>query len=40
MEVCKRLYPDVNLKRTERSKKDDDNMAEACLLALYAKRKF
>ena len=40
VEVCKRLFPEVNLKRTERSKKDDDNMAEACLLALYAKRKF
>lgn len=40
IEVCRRLFPDVNLKRTERSKKDDDNMAEACLLALYAKRKF
>lgn len=40
VEVCKRLFPDVNLKRTERSKKDDDNCAEACLLALYAKRKF
>ena len=40
IEVCKRLFPDVNLKRTERSKKDDDNCAEACLLALYAKRKF
>lgn len=40
VEVCKRLFPGVNLKRTERSKKDDDNCAEACLLALYAKRKF
>lgn len=40
IEVCRRLYPGVNLKRTELSKKDDDNCAEACLLALYAKRKF
>ena len=40
IEVCKRLYPDVNLKRTERSKKDDDGMAEALLMATYAKRKF
>ena len=39
VEVCKRLFPSLNLKRTERSKKDDDNCAEACLLALYAKRK-
>ena len=40
IEVCRRLFPGVSLKRTERSKKDDDNCAEACLLALYAKRKF
>lgn len=40
IEVCRRLYPDVNLKRTERSKKDDDNCAEAVLMATYAKRKF
>ena len=40
VEVCKRLFPDVPLLRTERSRKDDDNMAEALLLALYAKRKF
>lgn len=40
VEVCKRLYPEVNLKRTERSKKDDDGMAEALLMATYAKRKF
>lgn len=40
IEVCKRLFPDVNLKRTERSKKDDDGMAEALLMATYAKRKF
>ena len=40
VEVCKRLYPGVSLLRTERSKKDDDNMAEALLMATYAKRKF
>lgn len=40
VEVCKRLYPGVNLLRTERSRKEDDGMAEACLLATYAKRKF
>ena len=38
--VCKRLYPGVNLLRTERSRKEDDNMAEAVLLSTYAKRKF
>jgi len=40
VEVCKRLFPGINLLRTERSRKEDDNMAEAALLALYAKRKF
>ena len=40
IEVCKRLYPNVSLLRTERSKKEDDGMAEALLMATYAKRKF
>ena len=40
IEVCKRLFPGVNLLRTERSRKEDDGMAEALLLSLYAKRKF
>ena len=40
VEVCKRLFPDVNLKKTERCKKDHDGMAEAILMALYAKRRF
>lgn len=38
IEVAKRLFPHVNLKRTERCKKDHDGMAEALLLACYAKR--
>lgn len=33
-----RLFPGESLKRTENSRKDDDNMAEAGLLAMYAKR--
>lgn len=37
--VCKRLFPDVSLRRTERCRKDDDNMAESLLLAEYARRK-
>lgn len=37
--VCKRLFPDVSLRRTDRCKKDHDGMAEALLLACYAKRK-
>lgn len=40
VEVCKRLFHDVPLLRTERSRKEDDNMAEALLMALYAKRHF
>lgn len=37
--VCKRLFPDVNLRKTERCKKDHDGMAEALLMAEYARRK-
>lgn len=40
IEVCKRLFPDVSLKRTEKCKKDDDGLAESLLLAEYARRKF
>ena len=39
VEVCKRLFPTADLKRTNRCKKDDDNMAEALLMAEYARRK-
>ncbi|MGN1300855.1 MAG: hypothetical protein ACI4VC_05880 [Clostridia bacterium] len=38
IEVCKRLFPHVNLKATERCKKDHDGMAEALLMAEYARR--
>lgn len=38
--VCKRLFPDVSLLPTERSKKENDGMAEALLMAEYARRKF
>ena len=37
--VCKRLFPDIDLRRTERCRKDDDGMAEALLLACYAQRR-
>jgi len=37
--VCKRLFPSVSLKRTDRCAKDDDNLAEAILLAEYARRR-
>lgn len=38
--VCKRLFPGVNLLPTERCRKDSDGMAEALLMAEYARRKF
>lgn len=37
--VCKRLFPDISLRRTDRCKKDHDGMAEALLMAEYARRK-
>ncbi len=39
IQVAKRLFPDTNLKATERSRKDHDGMAEALLLAEYGRRK-
>ena len=38
IEVCKRLFPGVNL-IPQGCRKENDGMAEACLLALYAKRR-
>ena len=38
--VCKRLFPQVSLLPTERSRKENDGMAEALLLACYAQRRF
>lgn len=38
--VCKRLFPDVDLRKTDRCRKDHDGKAEALLLAEYARRKF
>ena len=40
IEVCKRLYPNINLLPTERCKKESDGMAEAVLIATHAKRHF
>lgn len=40
IEVCKRLFPDVNLRPTPRCTKDNDGMAEAMLLAEYARRHY
>ena len=38
-EVCGRLFPDVSLLATPRCKKAHDGMAEALLMAEYARRK-
>lgn len=40
IEVCHRLFPEVDLKRTPRSRTNDNNFAEALLMALYARRHF
>ena len=39
IEVCQNLFPDVSLLPTERSRKPNDGMAEALLLAEYARRR-
>lgn len=38
VEVCRQLFPDVNLKATPASRTDSDGMAEAILMAEYARR--
>lgn len=38
IDVCKRLFPKVNLLATERSRKDSDGLAESLLLCEYARR--
>ena len=38
-DVCRRLFPDVDLLATPRCKKPHDGMAEALLMAEYARRK-
>lgn len=40
IEVCKRLFPNVNLKATDRCRKDHDGMAEALLIAEYGRRHY
>ena len=40
IEVCKRLFPGVNLKATDRCRKDHDGMAEALLIAEYGRRSY
>ena len=38
IEVCQKLFPAVNLLATERSRKPSDGIAEAVLMAEYARR--
>lgn len=38
VQVAKRMFPNAQLLRTERSRKDDDNIAESLLMAEYARR--
>ena len=40
IEVCKRLFPGVNLKATDRCRKDHDGIAEAFLIAEYGRRHY
>ena len=40
IEVCKRLFPNVNLKATDRCRKDHDGIAEALLIAEYGRRHY
>lgn len=38
--TCRKLFPELDLKRTERCRTDSDGKAEAALLACYAMRHF
>ena len=40
VETARCLFPGVNLKRTQASRKDDDGMAEALLLAEYGRKRY
>lgn len=39
IDVCKRLFPNLRLLQNERCRKESDGMAEAALLAEFARRK-
>ena len=39
VEVCRKLFPDVDLKRTERCKTESDGKAESLLICEWARRK-
>lgn len=36
--ACHKIYPTVNLKRTERCKNEDDNFSDSLLMAEYGRR--
>ena len=38
--VCHKLFPELSLRKTEKCRTDDNNLAEATLLAEYARRHF
>ena len=38
--TCRKLFPELDLKRTERCRTDSDGLAESTLLAEYARRHF
>jgi crossover junction endodeoxyribonuclease RuvC len=38
--TCRKLFPELDLKRTERCRTDSDGLAESTLLACYAMRYF
>ena len=40
IETCHKLFPELDLRRTELCKTDSDGKAEAALISLYAKRHF
>jgi crossover junction endodeoxyribonuclease RuvC len=40
IDVCRKLFPELNLLPTPKSRVPSDGLAEAALLALYAKRHF
>lgn len=40
IETCHKLFPELDLRRTERCRTDDHNLAEAVLMATYAMRHF
>lgn len=39
IDVCKRLFPNISLLATPRSRKESDGLAEALLMAEYARRR-